>query len=228
MSGIGPCTFAGVCAGACPCVAAAKRMHHNNPGQILIPDGGLPSWGIPISRLDQGLYFVRLRLLRKRGGGGSEESAAGKGAAETAGDAETVAEGGGVLRIMPGGGGCLRQSVTNDYCSHAAVDPILQVASTLALKHSVSDFVMLTPCWRWRSMGVCCVALFLCVSPCLQACVSVLPPPPSPPPALPPPCFSFALAFAVNLFSLSLARERKREEREREKRGGRGGSSERI
>lgn len=66
---------------------------------LLIADGGVPSWGVPISRLEQGLYWLGLRLMRKQpdleGGDG---------------EAVIVAQGGSVLRITPGRNECLRRS----------------------------------------------------------------------------------------------------------------------
>ena len=94
-------------------IEQVRRLVHSQEGQVLIDDGGLPSWGLPVSRLEEGLYFVRLRLkLKQRGSSGLAKA--------------VVAEGEAMVRIMPGRGGCLQRSMATDYCSHSAVAPILE------------------------------------------------------------------------------------------------------
>jgi hypothetical protein len=96
-------------------IEAAMHFHRGKQGQVLIEDGGIPSLIVPVSRLNAGFYFISLHLLHRpkagpEGGSGSN----------------VTAEGGAVLRIMPGRGECLRQSMATDYCSHSAVEAILQ------------------------------------------------------------------------------------------------------
>ena len=86
---------------------AKKRTQHERKKSgesgahehLLIADGGVPSWGVPISRLEQGVYWLGLRLMRTQPGVEDGE-----------GEAVIAAEGGSVLRITPGRNECLRRS----------------------------------------------------------------------------------------------------------------------
>ena len=105
-------------------VEHVRHLTQGVQGQVLIKDGGLPSWGVPVSRLEEGVYLVRLRLLHE-GGGGEGKTA--------------VSEGVAVVRIMPGRGSCLRRSMATEYCSHSAVAPILEAIQLVGTANEEGD-----------------------------------------------------------------------------------------
>ena len=86
-------------------IASARKHHTGKTGHVLTEWGILPGWGLQLTRLNAGLYWIKLNLLLRN---------------------VTVAEGGAAVRIMPGHGSCLRRSMATEYCDHTAVLDVLR------------------------------------------------------------------------------------------------------